>query len=188
MVYGKETETAIRIKLENVTGNTILGVAIKPSSSETYLDLAIPSGSKIMIGETVLLLFEPLKQTEGFVGAQSTGGLQTTGATAQTAYDLKLTFFDGSTAELHALYLTELDAITAFISNEGFCYVEYQSQSGQKGSTLEMEKSFLLERETEAAARDKATQEQLQYDNEENAGDFTGGQTQDQCVDDLIFR
>ena len=187
-VYGKETETAIKVKLENVTSNTILGLAIKPSSSETYLDLAIPSGSKIMIGETVLLFFEPLKQTDGFVGAQSSGGLQTSDATAQTAYDLKLTFFDGSTAELHALYLAELDAITAIVSKDGFFYVEYLGQNGQKGSTLEMERSFLLDRETEAAARDKATQGQLQYDNDENTGGITGGQTQDQCVDDLIFR
>ena len=201
-VFGRDSATAVKLKLDNETNKVIAEIAVKLSYDEVYSESLLPPEARIWLLQTVYVCFEPLQPAAAADGAGADIVLR-------PLYDVQVTFSGRDVVVFHGLNLSELEEITLCLTSDGMGYVEYLDASGNHGSTLETERALkdaaeaqaVAEAEAAAAAQAAAEAEaaaaaaaaaeaegQYQYNYSSGGGGSSGGQAQDQCVDDLVLR
>lgn len=210
---GKETDTAIKVEIENATGEDISKFEIKSSLDSEYPGVFSKESTKIKDEEKVILYFEPEDIASEAASAETPEAEEAGVADIElrNLYTIHLTFADKTEVELHDLALEELGNFSICLSEDGIAYIEFEDEKGKTSSTLETEKALIeakaaAEAEAAAAAEAQAAaeaeeaaaaeaQNQYTYDSgasngysyDSGSSGYSGSQSQDQCVDDPAF-
>lgn len=125
----------------------------------------------------------------------------------RTLYNIALAFDDDATAVVHDLNLEGLPAFSIHLTSDGIAYIEYVNDDGKTESTLETERAIKLaeeeaaaqaQREQEEAAAEALAQAEAEeapaaidygsdYSYDPGSGYVESTQSEDACVDDVIF-
>ncbi len=205
---GSKTDDSLEIQMDNAIGKPIDSVTVSLSTDVDFATPVFDSATDIGPFEEVLMYFVPSDVDPNRDVAE---GVETQAAVGdlifRNLYNVQLVFNDGSVCVLHAINLEEIGAFKLCMSADGIVYVDYESNAGESGSTLEYEKAIIAaeqaaiaqaEAEAAAAAQAEADAAQAaaaaqnaapQYNYNYGSGATSGGgsQSADQCVDDLVF-
>lgn len=159
LVIGEESEGALTMVFENATGKDVSGVATRQSGSAdaAFSENMLGDGAWAA-GERARVCCAPFEAT----GSTSDGG----DVALRSAYDIQLTYADGTTSVLHGVTFEEADEVSVAIDAEsGLAYLAFD-QDGSQATTLEAEKAVKQQEdeaaaaaEAEAAAQEAAAQE-----------------------------
>lgn len=190
---GEKSDQSVQIKVHNNTNKEIASLQIEKSGTVGLTDqeLAIPSGDTFLINLNASEFADTATET-------------TSDVIVRPVYDVVIGFTDGSHATTHGLGTEDVTEFTLLLSDEGILYVEYTTAEGSTESTLETEKALiaaaeaeaLAQAEAEAAAQAAAEAATQTYDNYDYNYDYGAGsdnsdsvgQSEDQCVDDIVLR
>lgn len=142
---GQESADAYQLLLTNHTGGEITGFAIKVSTAQEASQNLLQAGMKIEQEETVRVYYAP-----------------EAGSTAQTTYDLNLSYADGHAVEIAGLGLDGMkEADLCFEDEVGF--VKYKKEgSGEEISTKDMALALKAQKEAQKAAEAQSQKEQAE--------------------------
>lgn len=180
----EDTEGVLSVKLKNLTGKVITGVAVKNEKDEKYPDNFLKDEDKFEADEERVLWFDPNAKDkadeENKDAADDTAETKTAADDTKTdeksdsedkdaaeketpKYNIQLTFEDGTTAEIHTFPFGDTEEAELHLEGE-VAYLVFDSISQKKEyNTLQTEKD-LLPKPTEAPAQ--TTSESTEsYDN-----------------------
>ncbi len=180
----EDTEGVLSVKLKNLTGKVITGVAVKNEKDEKYPDNFLKDEDKFEADEERVLWFDPNAKDktdeENKDAADDTAETKTAADDTKTdeksdsedkdaaeketpKYNIQLTFEDETTAEIHTFPFGDTEEAELHLEGE-VAYLVFDSISQKKEyNTLQTEKD-LLPKPTEAPAQ--TTSESTEsYDN-----------------------
>ena len=183
----EDTEGVLSVKLKNLTGKVITGVAVKNEKDEEYPDNFLKEEDKFEADEERVLWFDPNAKDkvdeENKDGADDSKDATETEETKEDAkteetadgeekddaekevpkYNIQLTFEDGTTAEIHTFPFGDTEEAELHLEDE-VAYLVFDSISQKKEyNTLQTEKD-LLPKPTETPAQ-TTSQSTESYDN-----------------------
>lgn len=129
---GQQTEGAGCITTENGTTKAIEQIELKLSEDDAF-ETEVMSNEAIEPEEEVKLYYQDLVTGED--DNDSDIGFR-------TLYDVRVTFDDGESVDLHDLNIPELKAMRICLSPEGVGYIEYRTAWGSTEDTLDAEKAI----------------------------------------------
>lgn len=210
LAIGSASDDALTMIFENATDKTISSVAVKDVSSEddTYTELKI-DGDAWESGVKAQVYCEAYESS-----ATTSSGNE---VVLNAAYDIQLTYEDGTTNVLNDVTFEEAESVTVLIDEEsGLAYLSYEVDSSE-ATTLEAEKAVKQQEDEEAAAAQAAAEAEAaaaaeaeaaaaaeaeaaaqesssnsySYDySSSGSSGSSAGQSEDSCIDsgDLVLR
>ena len=150
----EDKEGVLSVKLKNLTGKVITGVAVKNEKDEKYPDNFLKDEDKFETDEERVLWFDPnAKDEEKDAEAEK----------EVPKYNIQLTFEDETTAEIHTFPFGDTEEAELHLEGE-VAYLVFDSTSQKKSfNTLETEQA-LAPKPTEAPAQ-TSSQSTQSYDN-----------------------
>jgi colicin import membrane protein len=151
-----------RLYVENHTGRKITGFAIKVDGEENYGDNMMTEGDTVENGECRAVYYT---EEASDVTATASSDASLSGALINEAYDLQLTFEDGSQEEVKNFPIgnaEEVSLAAASAEEGGFIYLTYTDINGEEVSTHDAEKAdydAAQKAAADAAAAQKAAEE-----------------------------
>lgn len=150
-VIGVEKDSEFQVKLTNSTAKNITGVSVKSSDEAEYPANMLKESDVFEDKESRLLCYTAPKAAEAPADAKATDKV------LEPAYDIQLTFEDGTTAVLHSFPFGDVEE--GEICMEDVAYLKYTSvASKEKVDTKGAEQAVKAQAEAEAAAKAAAEQ------------------------------
>ena len=164
---GTKTDKTVAVTITNGTGKVITGMQVSDPATGEFGANVFSASNKVVNGEKVIVNLENT--------AQATSASTSAGDVAIKAYpDVRVTFSDGTTADLHQLNLSDVTDATLKLDGT-MAYLEYTSASSKTVvNTLESEKAAAEAAEAAAAA---AAAEEEEAAAEEDASTSTSDTT-----------
>ena len=145
-VIGVEKDSEFQVKLTNSTAKNITGISVKSSDEAEYPANMLKEADVFKDKESRLLCYTAPKAAETPADAKATDKV------LEPAYDIQLTFEDGTTAVLHSFPFG--DVKEGEICMEDVAYLKYTSvASKEKVDTKGAEQAVKAQAEAEAAAK-----------------------------------
>lgn len=145
-VIGVEKDSEFQVKLTNSTTKNVTGVSVKSSDDAEYPANMLKGSDVFKDKESRLLCYTAPKATETPADAKATDKV------LEPAYDIQLTFEDGTTAVLHSFPFGDIEE--GEICMEDVAYLKYTSvASKEKVDTKGAEQAVKAQAEAEAAAK-----------------------------------
>ena len=145
-VIGVEKDSEFQVKLTNSTAKNITGVSVKSSDEAEYPANMLKESDVFEDKESRLLCYTAPKAAEAPADAKATDKV------LEPAYDIQLTFEDGTTAVLHSFPFGDVEE--GEICMEDVVYLKYTSvASKEKVDTKGAEQAVKAQAEAEAAAK-----------------------------------
>ena len=186
---GEEKEGCITFKLKNSTSRKITGLAIKTADETEFPENMMEADDSFELKEKKRIYFSS-KETE-----------ENTDKTAEDkapTYDMRITFEDGTTADVHGIVLEDLRTLT-IREKDGIVYGTYKLKSTkEKKTTYDTEKAIADQAAADAAAAQAAASQPAEsYDSNDysydysydySGEDYSGGDDGgDGCLDDGLL-
>lgn len=145
-VIGVEKDSEFQVKLTNSTAKNITGISVKSSDEAEYPANMLKEADVFKDKESRLLCYTAPKAAEAPADAKATDKV------LEPAYDIQLTFEDGTTAVLHSFPFGDVEE--GEICMEDVAYLKYTSVvSKEKVDTKGAEQAVKAQAEAEAAAK-----------------------------------
>lgn len=145
-VIGVEKDSEFQVKLTNSTTKNVTGVSVKSSDEAEYPANMLKESDVFKDKESRLLCYTAPKAAETPADAKATDKV------LEPAYDIQLTFEDGTTAVLHSFPFGDIEE--GEICMEDVAYLKYTSvASKEKVDTKGAEQAVKAQAEAEAAAK-----------------------------------
>ena len=185
----EDKEGVLSVKLKNLTGKVITGVAVKNEKDEKYPDNFLKDEDKFETDEERVLWFDPnAKDEEKDAEAKDTEETKEEDSKDAEAekevpkYNIQLTFEDETTAEIHTFPFGDTEEAELHLEGE-VAYLVFDSASQKKSfNTLETEQA-LAPKPTEAPAQ-TSSQSTQSYD---NSSDYDYSNDYDYSGDDYDY-
>lgn len=146
-VIGVEKDSEFQVKLTNSTTKNITGISVKSSDETEYPANMLKESEVFENKESRLLCYTAPKAAEAPADAKGTDKV------LETAYDIQLTFEDGTTAVLHSFPFEDIEEGEIFF--EDVAYLKYTSVASKEGvNTKGAEQA--VKAQAEAAAKAEA--------------------------------
>lgn len=161
---GTESDSDLcqKIYVTNKTGKNITGFAIREDSSASYGENMMQDSDVFKNDENRKVYYEEDAST---AGVSSTADSSLAGALVNVAYDLQLTYEDGTTEEIMNFPIGNAEEVVLNIATAdegGFVYLTYTDINGSSVSTLDSEKAdydAAVQAAASAAAAQQAAEE-----------------------------
>lgn len=161
---GEKTEGCIAFKLRNGTGKKITGLAIKTADETEFTENMMEEDDSFELKEKKRIYFS--KETE----ENAEENTDETAEDKAPTYDMRITFEDGTSADVHGIVLEDLRTLT-IREKDGIVYGTYKLKSTkEKKTTYDTEKAIA----DQAAADAAASQPAESYDSNDYSYDYSG--------------
>ena len=165
---GEEKEGCITFKLKNSTSRKITGLAIKTADETDFPENMMEADDFFELKEKKRIYFS--KKT-------AENAEENTDETAEDkapTYDMRITFEDGTTADVHGIVLEDLRTLT-IREKDGIAYGTYKLKSTkEKKTTYDTEKAIADQAAADAAAQAAASKPTESYDTNDYSYDYSG--------------
>ena len=189
---GEEKEGCITFKLKNSTSRKITGLAIKTADETEFPENMMEADDSFELKEKKRIYFS--KATE----ENAEENTDETAEDKAPTYDMRITFEDGTTADVHGIVLEDLRTLT-IREKDGIVYGTYKLKSTkEKKTTYDTEKAIADQAAADAAAAQAAASQPAEsYDSNDysydysydySGEDYSGGDDGgDGCLDDGLL-
>ena len=170
---GEKKEGCITFKLKNSTSRKITGLTIKTADETEFPENMMEADDSFELKEKKRIYFS--KETEENAEENTEENTDETAEDKAPTYDMRITFEDGTTADVHGIVLEDLRTLT-IREKDGIVYGTYKLKSTkEKKTTYDTEKAIADQAAADAAAAQAAASQPAEsYDSNDYSYDYSG--------------